>query len=164
MEAIELIEPIARGEDSRTQFKLSQDVTNAKSLAGEMVAFANSKGGRILIGVDDTGSVIGLSPDDIRRINQLISNTATDCVRPSINPETENISVSGLLVMVVTVPEGISKPYADNEGVFWMKSGSDKRRVTAREEIQRMLQSADFVHADEVPVAGTTTGDIDLDH
>ena len=164
MEAIELIQLIGRGEDSRTQFKQSQDVTNAKSLAGEMVAFANSKGGRILIGVDDTGSVIGLSPNDIRRINQLISNTATDCVRPSINPETENISVGGLLVMVVTVPEGISKPYADNDGVFWVKSGADKRRATSREEVQRMLQSADLVHADEVPVVGTTSGDIDFEH
>ncbi|MBU2622155.1 MAG: putative DNA binding domain-containing protein [Proteobacteria bacterium] len=164
MEAIELIELISRGEDSRTQFKQSQDVTNAKSLAGEMVAFANSKGGRILIGVDDTGSVIGLSPGDIRRINQLISSTATDCVRPSINPETENISVGGLLVMVVTVPEGISKPYADNDGVFWVKSGANKRRVTSREEVQRMLQSADLVHADEVPVGGTTSGDMDLKH
>ncbi len=164
MEAIELIELISRGEDSRTQFKQSQDVTNVKSLAGEMVAFANSKGGRILIGVDDNGSVIGLSPGDIRRINQLISNTATDCVRPSINPETENISVGGLLVMVVTVPEGISKPYADNDGVFWVKSGADKRRVTSREEVQRMLQSADLVHADEIPVEGTTSGDIDLEH
>lgn len=164
MEAIELIELISRGEDSRTQIKQSQDVTNVKSLAGEMVAFANSKGGRILIGVDDNGSVIGLSPGDIRRINQLISNTATDCVRPSINPETENISVGGLLVMVVTVPEGISKPYADNDGVFWVKSGADKRRVTSREEVQRMLQSADLVHADEVPVEGTTSGDIDLEH
>jgi len=104
MEAIELIELISRGEDSRTQFKQSQDVTNAKSLAGEIVAFANRKGGRILIGVDDTGSVIGMSPDDIRRINQLISNTSTNCVHPSINPETENISVGGQLVMVVTVP------------------------------------------------------------
>jgi ATP-dependent DNA helicase RecG len=164
MEAIELIELISRGEDSRTQFKQSQDVTNAKSLAGEMVAFVNSKGGRILIGVDDTGSVIGLSPEDIRRINKLISNTATDCVRPSINPETENISVGGLLVMVVTVPEGISKPYADNDGVFWVKSGADKRRVTSREEVQRMFQSADLVHADEIPVEGTTSGDIDLEH
>jgi len=164
MEAIELLELISRGEDSRTQFKQSQDVTNAKSLAGEMIAFAHSKGGRILIGVDDTGSITGLSPDDIRRINQLISNTATDCVRPSINPETENISVGGQLVMVVTVPEGISKPYADNDGVYWVKSGPDKRRVTSREEIQRMLQSADLVHADEVPVAGTTAGDIDLEH
>lgn len=164
MEAIELIELISRGEDSRTQFKQSQDVTNARSLAGEMVAFANSKGGRILIGVDDAGSVIGLSSDDIRRINQLISNTATDCVRPSINPQTEDISVGEQLVMVVTVPEGISKPYADNEGVFWVKSGADKRRVTSREEVQRMLQSADLVHADEIPVEGATTGDIDLGH
>lgn len=164
MEAIELIELIARGEDSRTQFKKAQDVTNAKSLAGEMAAFANSKGGRILIGIDDTGSVIGLSPEDIRRINQLISNTATDSVRPSINPETENIPVGGKVVMVVTVSEGISKPYADNDGVFWVKSGADKRRVTSREEVQRMLQSSDLVHADEVPVDGTTSGDIDVEH
>ncbi len=164
MEAIELIELIDRGEDSRTQFKKAQDVTNTRSLAGEMVAFANGKGGRILIGIDDAGSVIGLSPEDIRRINQLISNTATDCVRPSINPETENISVGGNVVMVVTVREGISKPYADNDGVFWVKSGSDKRRVTSREEIQRMLQSAELVHADEVPVDGTTSGDIDSEH
>lgn len=164
MEAIELIELVGRGEDSRTQFKQSQDITNAKSLAGEMAAFANSKGGRILIGVDDTGSIIGLSSEDIRRINQLISNTATDCVRPSINPETENISIGGKLVMVVSVPEGISKPYADNDGVFWVKSGADKRRVTSREEVQRMLQSADLVHADGVPIEGTTSEDIDLEH
>ena len=164
MKAMELIELIGRGEDSRTQFKKGQDVTNAKSLAGEMAAFANSKGGRILIGIADDGSVIGLQPDDIRRINQLISNTATDCVRPSINPETENISVDGKVVMVVIVPEGISKPYADNDGVFWVKSGADKRRVTSREEIQRMLQSADLVHADEVPVNETSYEDIDLEH
>jgi len=65
--------------------------------------------------------------------------------------------------MVVTVQEGISKPYADNKGVYWVKSGADKRR-TSREEIQRMFQSADLVHADEVPVEGTSTGDIDLEH
>lgn len=162
MEAIELIELIGRGEDSRTQFK--QTVTNPDSVAGDLVAFSNSMGGRIVIGVNDQGTVVGLSTDDIRRINQLISNTATNSVRPSVNPTTENIPVGGLLVMVVTVQEGISKPYADNNGVFWVKSGADKRRVTSREEVQRMLQSADLVHADEIPVEGTTTGDMDLEH
>jgi ATP-dependent DNA helicase RecG len=162
MEAIELIELIGHGEDSRSQFK--QTITNPESLAGDLVAFSNSKGGRILIGVNDQGTVVGLSAEDIRRINQLISNTATNLVRPSINPETDNISVGGQLVIVVTVPEGISKPYSDNNGVFWVKSGADKRRVTSREEVQRMLQSADLVHADEVPVEGTTARDIDLDH
>lgn len=162
MEAIELIELIGRGEDSRTQFK--QTITNPESVAGDLVAFSNSKGGRIVIGVNDQGMVVGLSADDIRRINQLVSNTATNLVRPSVNPTTENVSAGGLLVMVVTVQEGISKPYADNNGVFWVKSGADKRRVTSREEVQRMLQSADLVHADELPVEGTTTGDIDLEH
>jgi ATP-dependent DNA helicase RecG len=163
MKSTELAELIRHGEDSRTQFKRSQDVTNAKSLAGEMVAFANSKGGKLLIGVDDSGAVAGVSSDDIRRINQLISNVATDCIRPSINPETDNVAVGEKLVMVVTIPEGISKPYADNEGVFWVKSGANKRRVTAREEIQRMLQSADLVHADEIPVTESTHKDLDMD-
>lgn len=162
MEAIELIELISRGEDSRTQFK--QTVTNPESVAADLVAFSNSKGGRILIGVNDQGTIVGLSLADIRRINQLISNTATNCVRPSVNPTTENVSAGGVLVIVVTVQEGISKPYADNNGVFWVKNGADKRKVTSREEVQRMLQSADLVHADEVPMEGTTNSDIDLEH
>ena len=162
MEAIELIELIGRGEDSRTQFK--QTVTNPESIAGDIVAFSNSKGGRIVIGVSDQGTVVGLLAEDIRRINQLVSNTATDRVRPSVNPTNENITVGDKLVMIVTVQEGISKPYSDNNGVFWVKSGADKRRVTSREEVQRMLQSADLIHADELPINGTTTDDIDLVH
>ncbi len=162
MESTELIELIGRGEDSRTQFK--QTVSNPESLAGDLVAFSNSKGGRIVIGVNDQGTVVGLSTHDIRRINQLLSNTATDCVRPSVNPTTENITIGGLLIIIITVQEGISKPYSDNNGVFWVKSGADKRRVTSREEIQRMLQSADLIHADELPVNGTTTGNVDLNH
>ena len=161
MEAIELIKLIELGENSRVQFKRGIDITNAKSLGGEMVAFANSKGGKVLVGIADDGSCIGLSPEDIRRINQLISNTATDCVRPAINPETETIHVGEKIVMVLTVHEGASKPYADSDGVFWVKSGADKRRATSREELQRMFQSKDLIHADEVPITGTTYGDID---
>lgn len=146
------------------QFKRGQDVTNAKTLAGEMVAFVNSRGGMILIGVDKTGTVTGLSSVEIRRINQIVFKAATDYVSPSINPQTKNISVGGRVVMVVTVPEGISKPYSDNDGVFWVKSGADKRRVTSREEIQRMLQSADLIHAEEIPVEGARSGDIDMEH
>jgi len=163
MEAIELIELTARGEDGRTQFK--QTLTSEASLSGELVAFSNSKGGKILVGVDDHGVIVGLSSHDIHRINQLVSNAATDHVRPAINPDTENIATAGgQVVMVITVPEGISKPYSDNGNVFWVKSGSDKRRVTSREEMQRLFQSADLVHADEVPVEGSTDDDIDREH
>ena len=164
METIELIELLSRGEDSHTQFKQAQDIRNATSLAAEMVAFANAEGGRILIGVDDLGSIGGITQDDIRRLNNLVSNVASENVRPPINPITENVSTEKGLVMVVTIREGLSKPYADNQGIFWMKSGANKRPVTCREEIQRMMQRAGLVHADEVPVEGTTLDSLDDDH
>jgi len=164
MEAIELIELLSRGEDSHTQFKQAQDIRNATSLAAEMAAFANAEGGHILIGVDDLGSIVGITQDDIRRLNNLVLRVASENVRPPINPITENVSTEKGLVMVVTIREGLSKPYADNQGIFWMKSGANKRPVTSREEIQRMMQRGGLVHADEVPVEGTTLDSLDDDH
>lgn len=162
METVELLEIVGRGEDSSHQFKA--DVTNAVSLASEMVAFANSGGGMVLIGVADDGTVQALDAPNVRRINQLIGNAAAANMRPAINPVTENVPVGAGVVVVVTVPDGIAKPYMDNAGAIWVKSGSDKRRVTAREEMQRMFQAAQLVHADEVPVPGSSIADIDLDY
>jgi ATP-dependent DNA helicase RecG len=85
-------------------------------------------------------------------------------MRPAVNPVTENVPVATGVVIVVTVPDGIAKPYMDNSGAIWVKSGSDKRRVTAREEMQRMFQAAQLVHADELPVSGSSIADIDLDY
>ncbi len=161
MEAIEHLERINRLEDSYTQFKIN--ITNAVSLAGDFVAFSNSNDGIIYVGVSNDGDIVGLTADDVDRINQLISNAATDCVRPSIAPKTENVSLGDKIIIAITIKEGISKPYSDNTGAYWVKSGSDKRR-TSREELQRMFQSSALVHADEVPVEGASTNNIDIDH
>ncbi len=160
MDTAELIEIISRGEDSRHQFKA--DITNQIGLAAEMVAFANSGGGQLFIGVSDQNTVNGLSQEDVARINQLISSAASQSVLPAINPTTENIAHPDGLVMVVSIADGINKPYMDNQGVIWVKNGSDKRRATSREEIQRMFQSASLIHADEIPVSGMRIEDIDL--
>jgi ATP-dependent DNA helicase RecG len=162
METTELLGVVAHGEDSRHQFKA--DVTNETSLAAEFVAFANSGGGKIFIGVADDGTIREHDPLSMRRLNQLISNAASNSVRPPINPRTENVPVSSGTVIVVTVPDGISKPYMDQSDAIWVKSGSDKRKVTAREEMQRMFQSAQLIHGDDVPIARTSIADIDLDY
>jgi ATP-dependent DNA helicase RecG len=162
LETVELLETVARGEDSRHQFK--DDVTNAASLAGEIVAFANSGGGQLFLGVANDGTIHEHDAASVDRLNQLIGNAASNLVRPPINPVTENVGISTGVVIVVTVPDGISKPYMDNNGAIWIKSGSDKRRVTAREEMQRMFQTAQLVHGDDVPVPGTSISDIDLDY
>jgi len=162
METTELLEIASRGEDSRHQFK--QNVTNPTSMTREMVAFANSGGGQIFIGVADDGSIHALDQANVKRLNQLISNVASNNVRPAVNPVTENVPVGTGVVLVVTVPDGLGKPYMDNQGAIWVKSGSDKRQVTAREEMQRMFQSAQLIHGDDVPISGTSAADIDVDY
>lgn len=160
MDAAELLAIMSRGEDGKNQFKAN--MTNAVALAGEMVAFSNADGGRILIGVNDNGTITGLTREDMGRLNQLISNAASQNVHPPINPITENIALPEGLVLVVKVEAGISKPYMDNIGAIWVKSGADKRRVTSREEVQRMYQTAQLIHADELPAKGLSLVDLDL--
>ena len=141
---------VAHGEDSRLQFKA--DLRNMDALAAEMAAFANSEGGRILIGVGDNGELDGIFRSEVGRINQLISNAASQHVRSPISPQTENVSVGrGRVVIVVTIPKGIDKPYFDKNGVIWLKVGADKRRVNSKEELRRLFQVSGQFHADELP-------------
>ena len=161
METIELLEILNRGEDSRHQFK--ENFTNVNSLAAEMVALANAEGGEIIVGVDDNGNIVGLNHDDIGRLNQLVSNAASQSVKPPVNPLTENVATESGLVMVIRVPEGLNKPYMDNQGRIWVKNGADKRRATSREEMQRMFQASGLVYADELPVPGATLADLNLE-
>jgi ATP-dependent DNA helicase RecG len=141
---------ISLGEDSTRQFKA--DVRNAAALTSEMAAFANSEGGTIYLGVADDGSTPGLDKADVARINQLISNAASHLVKSPLTVRTENIGlVNGRIVIVLTVPKGLDKPYFDKNGVIWLKTGADKRRVNSKEELRRLFQITGQFHADELP-------------
>ncbi len=145
-----LLSQIFLGEDSTRQFKA--DVKNADSLASEMAAFANTNGGIIFIGVADDGSTPGLSVHDVARINQLISNAASHLVRSPLAVQTENVALeNGCIVIMLTVPKGIDKPYFDKNGVIWLKAGADKRRVNSKEELRRLFQFTNQFHGDELP-------------
>ena len=150
MKLKELKAQIALGEDSRRQFK--RDVTNVDSLAAEMAAFANSEGGMIFLGVGDDGSLSGLSQADVVRLNQMISNAASQHVQSPLTVQTENISIGkGRTVIALTIPKGQDRPYFDRSGVIWLKTGADKRRVNSKEELRRLFRSVDQFHADELP-------------
>ena len=129
-----------------------------------MVAFSNSGGGTIFIGVSNDGTFAGLSREDMGRLNQLVSNAASQQVRQPINPQTDNIATPEGLVMRIDIVDGVSKPYMDKNGVIWVKSAGDKRKATSREEIQRLYQSAGLIHGDEIPVPGLNIADLDSDY
>ncbi|HIH4993969.1 TPA: RNA-binding domain-containing protein [Morganella morganii] len=158
METEELLAIIVNGEDSRHQFK--RNITRAESLVPELAAFSNSKGGLLFIGITDDGGIQGLTLEDMGRINQLVSNAAKD-VKPPISVTTENVALPSGMVMVVDVPEGISKPYMDGNLHVWVKNSANKSKVSAREELLRMFQEAALIHADEIHVGGSSVVDID---
>jgi ATP-dependent DNA helicase RecG len=162
MEIVELEQYLSAGEDSEHQFKKTFD--SPDKLAAEMVAFSNGTGGTIFVGVDDNGIITGLTGNEVRRLNQMISSVASQNVRPPINPVTQNIVTDKGLVLVITVHEGVNRPYQDKDGIFWVKSGSDKRKATSREEIQRLFQYSGLIHADESLVPHMQLSDLDLEY
>ena len=111
MKLPDLLQTLTRGEDSRHQFK--RDATNADGMAAELAALANSGGGTVFLGVADDGSIAGLDAAAVRRLNQLISNAASQHVRPPLHPQTHNVQTAQGLVLVVWVPDGLNKPYTD---------------------------------------------------
>ncbi len=162
MDALELLDLIQMGESSKVQFKLR--INNANSVGAEMVAFSNTKGGLLIVGVEDkTGEINGLSFEELQSTNELLANSASNNVKAPIYIYTETIKVEEQNVIVAHITEGTSKPHMDNNGIIWVKNGSDKRKVITKEEIARLLQSSGNLFADETLVNGTTVNDIDED-
>jgi predicted HTH transcriptional regulator len=161
MNSTELSSIIKQGESSTVQFK--ERLPHTDSLAHELIAFANTQGGLLLIGVNDkSGDVNGLSFSEIQQSNSQIVNAASQKVFPPICVITETVSVKDQNVVVVKVNEGTGKPYKDRNGIIYVKNGSDKRKVTSNDELARLLQAGGSLYAEEMTVNGSSIKDIDL--
>lgn len=165
MNAIELLDIISSGETGRVQFK--REIDNDNSIAAELIALSNSKGGIILFGVEDkTGKVVGLDYQQLQSFNNRLATTATEKVKPLIFIDTEVVTLStddgDKKVLIVHVSEGISKPYKDKDGAIWVKQGTDKRRVTDNNEQIRLFQQSGLLYMDEMIISRTSVDEVEL--
>jgi len=161
MDALAVLELISQGESTLVQFK--QQINDVHSISKEIVAFANTKGGIIIVGVEDkTGGLRGLSYVEIEKYNGLLSDAANNNVKPTVNIETEQIKIDDKIVIIATIKEGLNKPYKDKKGVTWVKSASNKRRVTSNEEEARFLQEGGYLTADQQEIKGSSYSNINL--
>lgn len=144
---------ISLGEDSTRQFK--EKLNNAVQIAQEICAMSNSDGGDIYIGVKDNNTIIGLSADEIRLYNQYISAASSEHIRPAVYPRTQIEELDGKKILIIEVPEGPSKAYCDKDGVYWVKSGSDKRKASPQ-ELVRLFQLSAQISIDETTTSAGT--------
>ncbi len=106
---------IRAGEGLHLDFKHS--ISDTKKIARSLVAFANTYGGSLLIGVRDNGSIAGVKSEEEY---YMIETAALIYCRPSINFEHQNHVVNGKNILEIIVKKSIDLPHSapDNDGEY----------------------------------------------
>jgi len=156
----QITEIIAAGENAKTEFK--RDDARPERLAREIVSFANMNGGRILLGVEDDGTISG-----IRRKNPqawLMDTVIGRYVAPPVVPDYEEVVMDDGRVAVVDVPMGAAKPYAVRRGDkldYYLRLGNTCQ-LASREQLARLFESGGLVSVEKMPVYGSAMHELDM--
>jgi len=152
-------ELIQQGENSAVEFKAAN--VRPESLAKEIVAFANSQGGVVLVGVADNGDVLGLDGcfDKSSAFTDWVANILRTSINPPLNCDMSVEFCDDKKVGVISVPKGADKPYQTNTGQYLVRIGATNRTASVQ-ELMRLFQQAGVFHVDANPVLGAGIKDI----
>ncbi|MGC2356245.1 MAG: ATP-binding protein [Candidatus Acidiferrum sp.] len=128
------VENLVKGGESDTiEFK-SQIPKSQEAMAITSVAFANRKGGRIFVGVENDGQIVGCPGTNVK---DSLTSILRDRCEPPIEFSVTEAMVAGKPVYIVVVLEGKDKPYQVKEKGFYLRTGATNRLVT-RYELDEM--------------------------
>ncbi len=157
----ELLEIIANGESSGLEFK--RDDVRPEQVAKEIVAMANFQGGRMLLGVEDDGTISGLSRSNTE---EWLMNIIHDKIHPIILPYYEQVKIDeSTYVAVITFPPGVSKPYVvchNGREEIYIRVGTTSQPAT-REQQMRLFEMGGLLHSELLPVPGTHINCLDFE-
>ena len=159
MTRLELLALIANGENSGVEFKGDQE--RPERLAKEIVALANFRGGKLVLGVEDDGTVTGIRRSDLEQ--WVMDAVFGRKVHPMILPFYEEVRMDDdRRVAVITVTQGIAKPYVvrhNNREEIYIRVGSTSQHAS-REQQARLFALGGLLHAELLPVSGSGFGDL----
>jgi len=156
----ELFELIERGEGLHFDFKEQLSRSN-EEIAKDLVCFANTDGGQIIVGISETGEIVGIqNPDEVlRRIDDIAFNRC----EPPITIVPETLKIDDKWIVVINIPKGEQRPYRTSGGKFYVRSGS-RCREASRQELLRLFQATESIFYDEIEIAKASFDDIDIDY
>ena len=168
----ELLEKIRLGEDSFLELKEVRFAggnirgPRQNELADELAAFANSRGGVLLMGVDNnTREVLGIPVERLDTVERLIRQACEDSIRPPLAPVIErltlpdNVGVERPVIRIEVSPSLFVHQSTDR---YFHRVGSSKRPIPP-EQLVRLLQQRSqtrLIRFDETPVPTATLTDL----
>jgi len=155
----ELLEIISNGENSGVEFK--REGVRPQDLAKELVAFSNLQGGMVLLGVEDDGTLSGLTEPNLE---ECVMNVCRDKIRPAVVPFFEIFRdvKDGKDVAIVRVTRGydVHALWHNNSNKYLIRVGTTSREL-GQEELARLFQQRGLFRAELQPVSGATLADLD---
>jgi predicted HTH transcriptional regulator len=129
---------IFEGEGVTLDFK--KTITSFEKIARTMVSFANNKGGRLLVGVYDDGTIKGVKSEDEERY--MLTRAATEFASPPLSPAFEEVYVDDKLVLVVDIPASDTKPHfaLADDGKWWVYVRVKDKSVLASKIVVDVLK------------------------
>ena len=144
MDRRKIIEMIELGEGLNVEFK--QRFSSHEKIAKEMIAFANTRGGHVTIGVDDDKSIYGIESE--KSDLDLIKDTALNYCEPPLEYETDIFNIKGRDVLLIKIPESQNKPHRiqDYKNNIDLNSASvyvrvNDKSVLASKEMIKLMQT-----------------------
>ncbi len=159
------IEEIVRGESKNVEFKVRLPEDSTKYIK-TIIAFANTQGGRLVIGIDDeTREVVGVENDDVFQIMDSIANAVADSCVPQIVPNIELQTIDRHTVIVVTVAPEPNRPYylkskGKEKGTYIRLAGTS--RPANPEKIKELEMEGSHISWDELTCIGYEVTDEEI--
>jgi ATP-dependent DNA helicase RecG len=144
-----------QGESETVEFKESFRDDAVETIG----AFANSRGGTLLIGVDDQGHPVGFTVG--KATLREIASRISACTEPRVVPDIRVETTQGRSVVIIEVPEYPIKPVSVR-GRCYRRVGDSNRQMPPA-EIARMHMASTGASWDALPARGKTSEDIDLE-
>jgi len=155
----DLFDLLRDGENSGVEFK--RDDVEPRALAKEIVALANLRGGRVLLGVEDDGAISGIQRPDLE---EWVMTVCREKIRPEIIPYFETVrGVQGRDVAVISVEAGwtVHHVWHNSGRTYYIRVGSQSREAS-QEELARLLQQRGLFNVGTRPVAGAGFEELDF--
>ena len=126
------LDEIKKGESKNIEFKV-QLPDDSKKYMKSIVAFANTSGGKLVIGVDDvTKNIVGVEPSSVFQIMDKIANAVSDMCAPQIIPDITFQTIEGKCIVQVEIYPGQNRPYyirsmGKENGTYIRVAGTSRR-------------------------------------